>query len=84
MFVKLNQSGRVTYGVTNYVADDKSDVANLPRCVMGSTVYVIHTKETFMMDSNNVWYPIDSDSEPIKCNCVEESTIWGDLKEAEE
>ena len=81
MYQKLTQSGRTTYGVTEFVAEDKEDVARLPRCVMGSTVYVIHTKETFMVDSKGVWYAVDSDSDPIVCDCVEESTIWEDLKE---
>lgn len=46
---------------------------------MGSTVYVIHTKETYMIDSNKVWYPTSSDAPPVECDCVEEMTIWQDL-----
>jgi hypothetical protein len=75
------QSCRTTYGVTEYVADTKEDVARISKCVMGSTVYVIHTKETYMIDSKGVWYPVNSDDDPIQCDCVEESTIWEDLKE---
>lgn len=48
---------------------------------MGSTVYIIHTKETYMIDSKGVWYSTNSDGEPITCDCVEESTIWGELTE---
>lgn len=81
MYQKLMQSGRTTYGVTEYVADEKTDVAKIPRCVMGSTVYVIHTKETYMIDSKGVWYTVDFEGDPIICDCVEESTIWEDLKE---
>lgn len=81
MYQKLMQSGRTTYGVAEYVADEKTDVAKIPRCVMGSTVYVIHTKETYMIDSKGVWYAVDSEGDPVICDCVEESTIWEDLKE---
>lgn len=84
MYLKLAQSGRAAYGVAEYVADDKTDVARLPRSVMGSTVYIIHTKETYMIDSKGVWHAVDSDGDPIVCDCVEESTIWGDLQETEE
>ena len=84
MYQKLTQSGRTAYGVATYVADEKSDVARIPRCVMGSTVYVIHTKETYMIDSKGVWYAVDSDSDPIHCDCVEESTVWEELKDTEE
>lgn len=81
MYQKLTQSGRTTYGVSEYVADEKTDVSKIPKCVMGSTVYIIHTKETYMIDSKGVWYSTNSDGEPITCDCVEESTIWGELTE---
>ena len=81
MYQKLMQSGRTTYGVAEYVADTKEDVTRIPKCVMGSTVYIIHTKETYMIDSQGTWYAVDSEGDPITCDCVEESTIWEDLKE---
>lgn len=81
MYQKLTQSGRAAYGIAEYVADEKADVARIPRCVMGSTVFIIHTKETYMIDSQGVWYAIDSDGDPIHCDCVEESTIWEELTE---
>ena len=81
MYQKLMQSGRTTYGVAEYVADTKEDVARIPKCVMGSTVYIIHTKETYMIDSQGTWYAADSEGDPIVCDCVEEATIWEDLKE---
>lgn len=49
---------------------------------MGSTVYVISTGETWMMDSTGKWHVMGSiRKEPIECDCVEELTIWGDLPE---
>ena len=46
---------------------------------MGSTVFVIHTKDTYMMDSKGIWYSITSDADPIVCDCVEEMTVWADI-----
>ena len=49
---------------------------------MGSTVYVITTGETWMIDSKGSWHIMGSiQKEPIECDCVEELTIWGDLPE---
>ena len=50
---------------------------------MGSTVYVISTGESWMIDSTGKWYIMSSSSgkEPIECDCVEELTIWGNLQE---
>ena len=46
---------------------------------MGSTVYVIHTRDTYMMDSKGMWHCVTSDKAPIECDCVEELTIWADI-----
>jgi len=48
---------------------------------MGSTVYVITTGESWMMDSKGSWHIISSNSDktPIECDCVEELTIWEDI-----
>ena len=81
MYKRIRQSGRITYGVSEFLVDEKSEVAKLPRCEMGSTVYIIHTKENYMIDSKGVWYAMDSDGEPIACDCVEESTIWEEIPE---
>lgn len=76
MISKIKQGTRTLYTLSEYVVDDLEDVAKLPRCLMGSTVYVIHTKETYMADSKGIWYPVNSSGNPIECDCVEESTIW--------
>lgn len=81
MFRKLSQNGRVAYDIAEFIVDEKSDILKLPRCAMGSTVYIIRTKEKYMVDSIGTWYSMNSDGDPIECDCVEESTIWGDLKE---
>lgn len=81
MISKIRQGTRTLYTLSEYVVDDVEDVAKLPRCSMGSTVYVIHTKETYMADSKGAWYPVNSDSDPIPCDCIEESTIWEELPE---
>lgn len=76
MISKIKQGTRTLYTLSEYVVDDLEDVAKLPRCLMGSTVYVIHTKETYMADSKGIWYPVNSSGNPIECDCIEESTIW--------
>ena len=81
MITKIRQGTRVSYNLSEFVVDDLSDVALLPRCAMGSTVYVIHTKDTYIIDSKGIWYPKTSDNDPIVCDCVEESTIWDELPE---
>ena len=51
----------------------------MPKCPMGTSVYVIHTGETWMADNAGTWYPVNADKDPIHCDCVEEMTIWQDL-----
>lgn len=49
---------------------------------MGDVAYVVHTSEHWMCDSKHAWYSInDKNKGPIECDCVEEMTIWEDLKE---
>lgn len=79
MIFKFKQGNRFVYDFSKWVVDDVSDISKIPACPMGSTVYVIHTKETYMIDSNKVWYPTSSDAPPVECDCVEEMTIWQDL-----
>ena len=79
MFYKMTQGTRIAYNLCEYLADDESDVKLIPKCAMGSTVYVIHNKEKYMMDSHGVWYPTVGDGEPIVCDCVDESTIWENI-----
>jgi hypothetical protein len=81
MISKLRQGNKVAQNLAEYVVDDIADLSKLPKAFMGSTVYVIHTQETYMIDSKGIWYPMDSDSPPVECDCVEESTIWEELPE---
>lgn len=76
---KLSQGNKIGYSYVKWLCDDIEEMAKIPPCPMGSTVYVVHTRDTYMMDSNNVWYCMTSPAEPIKCDCVEELTIWGDI-----
>lgn len=78
-YIKIRQGENVAYSVSTYVVDSIEDIAKLPKSQMGSTAYVIYTKEKFICDSNNTWYSMNSDSGPIECDCVEESTIWDTL-----
>lgn len=82
MVIKFAQGNNVSYDVTKWIVDEESEVATIPTNIMGSTVYVIHTGETWMMDSSNNWYPVTvPGKEPIPCDCVEELTIWSNIPE---
>ena len=81
MISKIRQGTRTLYTLSEFVVDNVEDVAKLPKSPMGSTVYVIHTKETYMADSQGIWYPTTGDNPPVECDCVEELTVWGDLPE---
>jgi hypothetical protein len=51
---------------------------------MGSEVYVISEKKTYILDSKRVWHAkADGDNSVIECDCVEESTIWEQIPEAQ-
>lgn len=76
MISKIKQGTKILHTLSEYVVDDIEDVAKIPRCAMGSTVYVIHTQETYMADGKGVWYPKTGSGSPIPCDCIEESTIW--------
>lgn len=83
MIKKFSQNNKIQYSITKWLVDKVEDIKKLPPSPMGSTVFVIHTSETYMADSSKkTWYPINrnsSGSGPIECDCVEELTIWGDL-----
>ena len=83
MIKKIAQGNRLQYNNYKFICDDVEDIANLPCCPFGSTVFVIHTKDTYMLDSQGVWTSITSDADgvPGGCDCVEELTIWGNLNE---
>ena len=47
---------------------------------LGSEVYVIETKKGYVLDSKGVWHSkAVGDNDSIVCDCVEESTIWGEI-----
>ena len=44
------QSGEETYGVTEYVVNNTSDVASVPTdAAAGSTIFVIATEDVYML-----------------------------------
>ena len=79
---KLFQGNRYQNSFIMYVADTAEDVKKIKvsSAHMGSEVYVIETKKTYILDSKGTWHSKADDS-TIECDCVEESTIWEDLKE---
>ena len=80
MIIKFSQGNKVSYDFSKWIVDEESEIASVPTNRIGSTVYVIHTGETWMMDSANKWYPVTTPGKaPIECNCVEELTIWSDI-----
>lgn len=81
MVRKLSQGNRIAYSVSKYLCDDVSEISKISKCPMGSTVYVIHTRDTYMLDSKGVWYCCTSNAPPIECDCVEELTIWNEIPE---
>ena len=50
---------------------------------MGSEVYVIENRKTYILDSKGIWHSkskVSGDGDDvIICDCVEESTIWEEL-----
>ena len=82
MITKYGQGNKINVDMQKWLADTEAEISTIPRCLMGSTVYVISTGETWMMDSTGRWHVMGSiQKEPIECDCVEELTIWGDLPE---
>lgn len=84
MYMKYSQGGKIGYPFSDFIVDLESELPLIKGATMGCKVYVIHTGETWIMDSENTWYPYEvftGNKEPIKCecDCVEESTIWNDL-----
>lgn len=80
MIIKFAQGNKVGYDVCKWIVEEESEISNITKCAMGSTVYVIHTGESWMLDNAGTWYPITNlDKTPIECNCIEELTIWSDI-----
>lgn len=82
MIIKYGQGNKVNYDMQKWLVEEESEISTIPRCLIGSTAYVITTGESWMMDSKGKWHVMNtSGKEPIECDCVEELTIWGDLQE---
>ena len=83
MVAKFAQGNKVTQNLSKWLVDEENEISTVPYSQMGSTVYVISTGESWMIDSKGKWHIMSStsDKEPIECDCVEELTIWGTLQE---
>lgn len=82
MFRKLSTRKKNGFFYSNYIVEDEADLKEIKKSNMGDVAYVIHASEHWMCDSKHTWYSInDKNKGPIECDCVEEMTIWEDLKE---
>lgn len=82
MFRKLSTRKKNGFFYSNYLVEDEADLKEIKKSNMGDVAYIIHTSEHWMCDSKHTWYSInDKNKGPIECDCVEEMTIWEDLKE---
>ena len=82
---KIFQKGAYVNNYIKYVADTEEDVKKIKILPnggsMGNEVYVISTKKTYILDSKGKWHSkATGDDTVIECDCVEESTIWEELK----
>lgn len=85
-YIKMYQNNRYQSHYVRFVADTAEDVKKLrvADLAMGSEVYVIQEKRTYILGSDEVWYSkAVNDDVVIECDCVEESTIWEDLSQPE-
>lgn len=82
MIQKIFQNDRYLNGYIKYVAETVEEVKTIPTSIrlMGSEVYVIENKKTYILDSKNTWHS-KADGDVISCDCVEESTIWDEIPE---
>ena len=56
MYIIEKQNGHVSYGLNKYVADTVADIDDIPlNCKMGSSVYVIETGDTYLLNSQYEW-----------------------------
>lgn len=52
----FSSSGKVAYGIQNFVLDYESDVAKLPtNKAVGSSAYVLESGNTYYINSNKEW-----------------------------
>ena len=85
-YIKMYQNNRYQSHYVRFVADTAEDVKKLrvADLAMGSEVYVIQEKRTYILGSDEVWYSkAVNDDVVIECDCVEESTVWEDLPQPE-
>ena len=83
--VKIFQNNRYQSHFVQFVADTPEDVKKLrvSSLSMGSEVYVISEKKTYILDGKKTWQAkAENDDSVIECDCVEESTIWEQIPEA--
>ena len=56
MIKLISQSGQKTYGVNEYVVDDREEINEIPRsCSMGTTVLVINEKTVYIKNGAGKW-----------------------------
>ena len=91
---KIFQNNRYQNDYIYYVVDTPEDVKKIKvtSAYLGSELYVISEKKTYILDSKGVWHPKAEnksgsgsdddfvfDGGTIECDCVEESTICEDI-----
>ena len=82
MFIKYSQGNKISYDSQKWLVDTEEEISQIPCWQMGSTVYVITTGESWMMDSKGTWHVMGSiQKDPIECEC-EEYITWKELPEA--
>ena len=81
-YTKVFQNNRYQAHFVKFVADTAEDVKRMQVAdlTMGSEVYVIQEKRTYVLGGNKTWYSkAVNDDAVIECDCVEESTVWEEL-----
>jgi len=59
MINTISENGNVTYGLTEFVCDFESDIAQLPTNLpAGSSAIVIETGKAYMLNSLGKWVAI--------------------------
>lgn len=56
MYSYISQSGRVAYGVKEYILDTKQELATVPMdCAMGSAAIIIEDGSTYVLNGQGEW-----------------------------
>lgn len=61
MFTLSTQGGSAPTYLNEYIADTVADVMDLPhspRCMVGSTCFVIENSSVYMLGNDNIWHEI--------------------------